>query len=408
MATTIGPGLLNPYYGSVTGATIPGDAATGHAKRLVASYVDELEPYDTPLYTAVKSKAQKKTINQYKVESHMSRARPLKTTLAGAAYTTTGTSLNFGTTNIKYLQKGMVLKIEDEIFWTTADPDLAAGTIAVAYEQAGTTNANHAQHTEVLMIGTASPLNGPAYYVSPVIYGDFNYNYIQRFLASIKMDELLRVTPDLEYESDKLLEFIETEMKNQKILCNQALVYGKRQEGTLSSGAERPPLMGGIGPMITTNVTTIGNNAPLSVYHIEEISSTVWSTYRGTFARDMWMSLKTKRSMNRLLNPFREATVKDTEMNLTFDVVNLETGQFRCMVDPYIPDGEIWGLNLSEFAWYTYQGQDWRIDDVEDNGTLADQKGIVGVFSQLPLKEPLQWKITGFSTNLNDYPAINL
>jgi hypothetical protein len=407
MPTVFGPGTVNPYSGSVPGASIPGDAATGHAKRLISSFVDELEPYDTPMLTALRSSAKKVTVNQIKIEGHIKRARPLQTTLAGGAYSTSQTSLNLGTTNIKYFQKGMVVKIDNEIFWTTADPDLAAGTIPVAFEQAGTTNAGHAQHAVVDIIGTASPLNGPEYYISPVIYGDFNFNYIQRFLASIRVDELTRKTPDLQHETDKLLDMIATEAKNQKILLNKAIIAGRRQEGSLAVGSARPPLMGGIGSYLTTNVRTITGGSPLSVFDIEEVSSNVWSTYR-QMSRTMFMSMRTKRSFNRLMNPHREGTFQDTTMNLVVEKVRLETGEFSTVVDPYMPDGEIWGLDLSGFEWYTYNGMDWRTDDVEDNGTLSDQKGIVGVFSMLPVKEPLMWRITGFSTNLNDYPMSNL
>lgn len=403
MVQYIAPGVINPYRSGVSGGSIPGDAATGHLKRLIADYVDELEPWDTPLYTAIVSGARKRTINQLKVETGIKRTRPMFVALTGA-YSTTDALITVGSTNAALLQRGMVFRIENERFWATADPNVTAGTIAVAYAQAGTSNAAHASGTRVEIIGTATTLDGPSYYNSPTIYGDFAYNHPQRFQGQITIDEMAKETPDWEYEGDKLLEMISNEAKYQKIMCHKAIIHGLRQEGTLASGATRPSLMGGIPQFLTTNVRTITGNAPLSVYDVETISSAVWASYR-RMARKMVMSLNTKLAWNRLINPYRQGTLTDTKLRLKLDSVELETGEFDTMVDPYMPDGEIWGLDFSGFEWCTYKNHDWQTRDTKNPTTMADARAVVGSFSMLMPKEPLMWRITGFSTNLLDYPV---
>lgn len=404
MPTYRGPQTVNPYPGGVTGGFIPGDAATGHVIRSIAEYADELEPWDTPTYSEILKSAKKRTINQPKAETGIKRTRPMFVTLT-ASYSTTNTTLTVGTTDIALLQKGMVFRIDNERFWATADPNLGAGTIAVAYAQGGTTNANHASGSRVEIIGTATTLNGPKYTNAPMIYGDFSYNHPQRFQGQLTFDEMAIVTPDWEYDSaNKLTEAIANEVKYQKIMVNKAIIHGLRQAGSLSSGAETPSLMGGIPQFLTTNVRTVTGSAPLSIYDIEEITNQVWSSYR-QMARKMVMSQRTKQCLNRLINPYRQGTLVDARVKLVLDSIEIETGVYEAMIDPYMPDGEIWGLDFTGFEWLTYKDHDWQVRETKDASSMSDARAVVGAFSMLMPKEPLMWRLTGFSTNPLDYPV---
>lgn len=408
MTQYIAPGIKNPYRGGVSNGSIPGDAATGHVKRLVDEYVEAFDPWVTPTYSKILSDGEKGVMNQMKVEDGIKRQRLLTVPLT-SNYSTTGTTLTVGTTNIALLQKNMVFQIEDEVFWATADPDTAAGTIAVAFAQAGTTNANHASGKDVMVIGLATTFDGPTYPNAPSIYGDFVYNHPQRFASQHPLDELAIVTPDWERDgANKLAELMEEETKYVKLIVNRTCLRGKRQEGTLATGATRPALMGGIGSFLTTNVGTVSpSGSNLSPYHIEDITSTVWNKYR-QMATTMVMNLNTKRIWNRLINPYRQGTLEDTSLTLKFDTVELETGTFTAFIEPDMPDGEIWGIDFSGIKWFTYQGQDWDIRDTTDPTRMAMSKAITGTFSMLMPGEPLMWKISGFNTSLSAYPPISI
>lgn len=406
MATIITPGIVNPYGSSqITHGSIPGDAATGYLKRFIGPFVEALNPMKTPVLEAIQSRAAKKTTNQLKIEQHTEASRTFRTTLAGGAYTTTGTSLNLGTTNIRLFQKGMVVKIDDEYFWTNADPNITAGTIGVAFAQAGSSNANHSQNAVVHIIGTANPLNGPAPYLSPALYGDFAWNTIQRFNGSHKFDVIANKTPDLLYDtSNKIEDWIEKEAESQKFLLNRALMFGERQVGDLTPGAEIPPLMRGIQNWLTTNVTTLTGSPPLTMYDIEEATADVWSEYQ-TMALTILASMNTKRAINRSLNILRRAEAGETSLSLKLDMIELETGTFEFMVDPNMPDGEIWGVDFSGMEFYTFEGEDWSTEPVETGTPFSVQQSVSGTFSLLVPKEPLMWKVNGFSTDLSDYPT---
>lgn len=408
MATYVPPGVKNPYRGGVANGSIPGDAATGHLKRLVDEYVEAFDPWVTPTYSKILSEGQKGVINQLKVEDGIKRQRLLTVPLT-SNYTSGGTSLTVGTTNVPLLQKNMVFQIDSEIFWATADPDAAAGTIAVVGAQAGTSAANHTAPANVIVIGLATTFDGPTYPNAPSIYGDFVYNHPQRWASQHPLDELAVVTPDWERDgANKLAELMEEETKYVKLMVNRACILGKRQEGTLATGAQRPSLMGGIGQFLTTNVGTISpNGSNLSPYHIEDITSVVWSKYR-QMATTMVMNLNTKRIWNRLINPYRQGTLEDTSLTLKLDTVELETGTFTAFIDPDMADGEIWGIDFSGIKWFTYQDQDWDMRDTTDPTRMAVSKAITGTFSMLMPGEPLMWRVSGFNTNLAAYPPISL
>src|SRR5690606_21723 len=118
------------------------------------------------------------------------------------------------------------------------------------------------------------------------------------------------------------------------------------------------------------------------------------------------MSMSTKRAWNRLINPYRQGSLTDTSLNLKLDTVELETGTFEVMVDPYMPDGEIWGLDFSGFNWYVYKDHDWQVREFTDSlGAMAQASAVLGAFSMLMPKEPLMFRITGFSTDVSHYPV---
>ena len=95
---------------------------------------------------------------------------------------------------------------------------------------------------------------------------------------------------------------------------------------------------------------------------------------------------------------------KDTAVDMRLTSVRLETGEFTFMINRYMPDGEIWGLDFDGFEWLTYKNHDWQVRDTKDPTTMADARAVVGAFSMLMPKEPLMFRITGFSTNPLDYP----
>lgn len=417
MTTYVGGGqVTNAYFDSVSGGFIPGGVDIGqHGLRDVSAFMEELEPSKTPVLSSISGRG---TVSQLKYEWGLKRLRPHSFALANNLTTTT-TSLNLGTTHIKKIQKYMVLRLinptlGDEILWCSADPNLSAGTVTVVRAQGGTSDpgATHTTTavTSVEIIGIAEPITGVDHAISPYLYGDWFYNTIQRFSGGPKMDNIARFTADHERGSgDKMVQLLREEMVNQKILLEKAVLLGGRQTG--APATPTPPMFGGIRFYLGTadsnnNVRTV--TGTLGVYDFEEITAAVWASYTDNTALKCLCNMKTKRIVNRLLNPFRGSDdASNNKLNLKFDSFDLETGNITFLPPhPWMPDGEIWGLDFDGMSVPSYVGEgngDWHVEENAVSGSYQ-WKSLTAVKGFKFEGEPRCWRITGFSTDLNQYP----
>ena len=404
MPTYVGPGVLNPYSSGTSGGTIVGDASTGQLKRDVSPFIDALEAYDTPTLDAITKSG---VATQVKHEWGIKNQRPLRTTL-GASYTSGGTTLTFASGFGPNLMKYQVFKIldatnGDEFMW--ASSERVGDTITVVFAQGGTLNASHASGLTVELLQTAQPLTGPDHPISPIIYGGLNFNYCQRDGDSFKIDRVANATSDLEKGmGDRIADELTEVARIQKIKLNKALLAGGRQLG--APATPTAPMMGGIKGYLTTNATNL-SSATLSIFDIDTITSTVWSTYRNNVARRIWMSLNSKRILSRLFILQRDGNWQDKSINTVLNSVEFETGKYEFIVDPYMPDGELWGIDTSGIKLMPYKDNDWHTLDLAITGEYI-WKSLSGTFTMEMNKEPLMWRLYGFDTTLSNYPVANL
>jgi len=403
--TTVGPGVLNPYNSGTSGGTIVGDAATGSQKRDLGQYVDALEGYDVPTLDAVPKRG---TATQLKHEWGIKVQRPLRTTL-GSSLTTGTTTMTVATGFGPNLMKYMVFKIidatnGDEIVW--ADADRVGDTISIVRAQGGTTDpgVTHASALTVEILATAQPLTGPDHPLSPIIYGNLGFNYPQRIGDSFKIDLVANATDDYEKRADRIMNELDEVARLQKIELNKTLLRGGRQAGT--PGTPTPPMMGGIGFYLSTNTTNL-SGAALSIFNVDDLATTVWSTYRNNVARRIWMSIGTKRILSRLFLMQRQGDWNQKSITTVLDSVEFETGKYEFVIDPYMPDGELWGIDTSGMALMPYADNDWHTQDLAVTGEYI-WKSLAGVFTFEFNKEPVCWRIYGFDTTLANYPTASL
>lgn len=402
--TTVGAGVINPYNSGTSGGTIVGDAATGSQRRDLGPYVDALEGYDTP---TLDNTPKSGMATQLKHEWGIKNQRPLRTTL-GASYTAGGTTLTlatgFGVNAMKY----MVYKVldptnGDEIFWASEERsgDTAPGLV---YAQGGTSNNNHASGLTVEILGTAQPLTGPDHPISPIIYGSLNYNYPQRFGDSFKIDLVANATSDFEKPADRIVSELAEVARIQKLELNKTLIHGGRQAGV--PGTPTAPMMGGYKSYFATNTTNL-SSATLSLFNIDDITTTAWGTYRNKIARKVWCSIGSKRIISRLFLAQRQGNWSDGKVNTVLESIEFETGTYEFVVDPYMPDGELWGMDTSGVKLMPYQNNDWHTFDLARTGEYV-WKSLSGTFTLEFNKEPLCWRLYGFDQTLANYPTVGM
>lgn len=386
-------------YGSV-----PGDAATGFAIRDIVEKVDALLPYETEFLSWIPKKSAR---TQHRIDWLQDRLLPLEVTLGGSL-TNNGTTLTLASGHTKYLQQWTVLLIESELVIINGPLDHANNTAPIIRAQGGTTGATHANGLVAKMVATAIP-EETDFVFSPTSYGDWDYNYYERFQGGIAVDMAHDVLRDELYTNgNQLSHKLVKEAARQKALLNRALIYNKRQEGTPDpvTGNRRPGLMSGIPDLIRTNVTDMsGGGTPikLSVGAFEESRENVRS--KSNKLPEVYIcSYKTKRIISRLIRS-REATMAEDRISVVVNEIEFDSGVVKFLPIRDWPDNLIIGVRKEQCGLIPKKGLDWHERDIPVFGDHK-KRTISGDFTCMLEQEETCEKYVGFDTNLANYPAV--
>lgn len=358
-----------------------------------------LEPRDTPFTSSVGFGA------PVMAEKH-EWARRAWTPIESAVQTqqdATQTTLIVTAGHGKYFARYMVLKLENEIEWVTA---VSGDTLTLVRAQGGTTGAIHAVAVKVRIIGTAMP-QMLDYALSPFSWGNQFYNYPQRFSGAVKGDRRYyaqATTYEGAVDHDKK---VDDELDTQRLLLEQALFFGRRQAGDPTVGAERPSLMGGLNEYIgiTGGGTRKTITGDLNIYHLEEALMDFDTTVGTNAPRQIIMNLKTKQIINRLMNSRREGTMDTTTARLVWNRVEFTTGEYSFMISRWVPDGEIWLLNVRDLSLRPFRSLGWHERVLPSSGEYlwtgvgCDVTFEAGAPSAMGV-------IDGWTTTLGNYPGL--
>lgn len=405
MATTVVRANANTYSTGTTGGVIPGDAATGHVIRYIDGFIDALEPTLTPFLTLF---GVGEEIDQRKVEWGQSYQLPhvvgLNTTMNNSQ-----TSMIVNSGEGSYLQQYMVLRIidatnGDEIVWISVDPGSWGGadTPTIVRAQGGTSAVSHTAPLTVQVIGTAEPQNVD-HAQGSYLYGDWQYNYFQRFGTKLQFDRAARYQPNWEKKGDQLTTRMTEKGQDLKIQLEKALIYGRRQAGTPDPSAKRPELMGGITQFLTTNVYN-QSGAALTAAAIETATADVYNKVDYNMPTTLWGNMKTKLIIDRIIEPIRFTNMgpKDNEIDLTLQGIRLETGMFTFKINRYMPDGELWGIDASMGKVHPGKNLAWHTEKLPSSGDY-DIMSVSGDYTFVLKAERKQFRIYGFDTTLSNY-----
>ena len=166
-----------------------------------------------------------------------------RTTLA-SAYTAGGTTLTVASGSAERFAVGDALRIDDEIFVVTA-VNSTTDVLTVSTGQAGTSNANHANASEVIGIGTllAEGSIGDEQFTGRTKYS----NYTQIWTSKIQISRTAQRIPKYGI-ANELARQTRKIMLAEGVNMEQSLLYGvKYQSGTTRA-------TGGVSQFVTTNV----------------------------------------------------------------------------------------------------------------------------------------------------------
>ena len=413
MSTTNSVGkTLNPLSTSVTGGVVP----AANVIIDVGDWADAVEPRRTP----VLSRAGKgKSVSAIKHEWGQSYHTPISGTIA-EALTDSETDLDVATGQGAYLQPWFVLEIIDFYSGTTrldysTREEIVVRTVdgtdtvpAIQRGAGGTTAVTHSSGAHWGVCGVALPYSTD-FQLSPFTRGDRLFNYPQRYYGEVSADVAARNTPDYEHKSDVLLADLREQTMLQKHYLERALVSGGRQEGnangTPTTTTQNPYKAGGIDYFITNHSGRVNNMSgrTLSAYDLEDVLADMYKEIDDGGAKTLLMGVDTARIFDTMLNPIRQATVKDTSINLVIERLKFRWGEVDIQATQHMPEGSVLFVDFSDIKVLPYKGCNWSTKTIATKGPY-DMMAIWGDFTFEIQKVNRMAKLHNFNTDLSAYP----
>lgn len=404
MASTLVSGSLNTYSTALTNGTTPAD----NMQILFTDWARALAPWQTPFLDWV---GIGEAINQPVFYFGQSYMPELETTVGSGGIDSSGatTALPVAAGTGLRFRKWDIIGLFDtgtqdwapkEIMWVTAS---AANSLTVDREQAGTNATAFAEHDRILWLGNAEPQNED-HTEDPVVRGDRQYNYFQRFSGGVSADLAAQNMPTFEHATNPMLADFEMVTQKLKRGLERAVLFGKRQLGTPAS-TKQPGLMGGLDTFITTNSTN-ASGAVLTKELFDDELYDLFQTVDASLAKVIVCSYKTKRLINKWYNPIRMVTSLETNAVERVDKLTTDFGTFDFKAFQNFPEGVIYILDPNEIDVHPFAGLDWHIStrDGSTHGADHDHRYISGDFSLSVRNQAAMAKIYNFSTTVSDYP----
>jgi hypothetical protein len=374
MTTINNPSTRTSFPSSLSGP-IPGDAATGHVMRSIVGYVEPLAPTDTPVLKMIKKG---KSYNQPKIEW-----------ITGADVAHSTTLGDFATR---------------ELMWVT---DINTDTLTVVRAQGGTSAGTFSSGATVEILATAVP-EGEDFVISPDSFGTFYSNYFQTVQRGGRITEEANVTPDWEFQNgNHIARIMKRHAMRAKRDLEKSLIQGGAQQGTNASGAsQRPSMMSGINDFIVSagDVTNL-NGRPITPFDIEQSGKNLWDSVGDAGAKKMLMNMNTARMFDGILQKYKEGSLGDTSVNLTFTKFETRFGQFEIVPTRWVPPGIVLGVNTDELSIHPYEGMDWTEKEHSTDGAYI-WRSIYAKYTLKCLAPETFFKLYNFSTDLDDYGRV--
>lgn len=413
MAITNSAGKIQSGLSSAfTGGSVP----SGNVIIDVSDWADPLEPRRTPVLSRCKKGP---TAKQIKTEWGQSYHTAVTGTIA-EALDSSETAIDLTSGQGLLMQPWLVLEVIDYVSGTTRlDPSTreeivvkqsdGTDTIPLVQRGAGGTSAvSHSNGAYWAVCGVALPY-ATDFEMSPFTRGDRLFNYSQRFYGMVGGDNVGRQIADYENKTDVMLKDLKKETLKQKWMLERALVSGGRQAGDANgiptSTTQTPFKMGGLDYFITNHsgrVTNMGG-ATLSFYDLEDVLADMYKEIDDGGAKTLLMSVDTARIFDSVLNPIREATIKDDSVNLTVSTVKFRWGTVEIEATQHLPDNMILFVDFKDIMVRPMPGANWSTEDLPTQGPYA-KKAIWGEFTAEFHEITRCGKLWNFNGDLAAYP----
>ncbi len=415
MAPTIIPAQVgNPYVG-----TSPKSIPTDFEDIQWAAFVEKFERKETQITNLIPRGKDAYTGNKLRVAQ---KYNPFLTTTIKVL--TANNSQNVDVTATAGMRVGDILRITDYQSGSTTALDYStiehariesitdSDTVVLTRDMDTTTTGSWPVHpvgAKVELVSRASP-NNTTFARANVVRPDFFYQYGQLFESSLEIAIQAKHTKVLGsgmgfWEDDRANVIADLKWERENAFATM-----DRMAGDETSTPTKPFTMGGITYQIanvaSSNVNDLGNGL-LDVWDIDDLLRQVWGSHRKGMGTHVLAHQDTIAIWDMLINPYRQATMSDTDFTL-----KTKTGNFRwASITPVptisMPPGVMAFIDPKDWEWNNFEGEDWHEvnQDPEQIFKPNEAWAMWGRFSIICKDIYRQAMITNIQTDLTQYPG---
>lgn len=354
-------------------------------KRQISELIDIMSPREVPLLKLVGINGE---------PGHNPKFEWMEDTLlAESAAMTTGTTDIIGSSSDTYLyfaaadlinfQKGMVVKVNDELLYISSDADTVNNKFTVVRGVGGSSaSASHADTDVVEIVGLANfegsdtPLKATTEFTIP-------YNYFQAFDQSYKISYIAANTDVYGVPQGDDARELEKAFEEITIKLERTCYLGQRADYDSSNVV--PRLMGGFAQYLTTAGTSnYATNLSSAQLTEKAINDMLQDRYYKVGAQNMGMTLIcgawNKRRINDLYAPYARMTRNERTGGVLVDTIDTDWGPVDVVMSLRCPKSKVYLVNLDYISVHPYEGLAFFDEEKASSGAYTIRQ-IYGVYS---------------------------
>lgn len=355
-----------------------------------------VDPFDVGLltYFGMSSLEKACTETEHKwMEDHL---RPLTSTITDNPLTNVATTINVNTGDGPIFRKGDIVLIDSELIRITDVSSDALTTIA-SHNGRGfgtTTAAQHSQNAVIEIVGNTWAEGESSPGTARTMVKTSVSNYTQIFEDAVQVSSTVEAVEQWAPGSEYVRQLGKA-MKTMMIVIDKTFIAGSAMARAAANG--NTGSLGGLRHFIATNVTAM-SSAQLTEQTLNDQFVTVDA--QGGNTKVLAFKLKQKQAVNKFLDQSRRVSGTERQAGSIVDTYVWDNGVVDMLIDRWLADGELFGLDSEHIGFGPLKGQELRHEILPKASLFLVRGEIGGEYTAEVKAEKTHFRLTGLATTI--------